>query len=323
MEYEVLFNKDAVLVCDGGIDHNVPISPPPNKVCIIVFCHPISDIPIFVYALNDIPFAVSVSKHNIKSWFPLKTNQHLYSPSPPSCHRMGLSLPTNDGCRPFTLIPREATVSHLPKSGMSQLFDSLSHILSLHRTSLSRGKKKTIFCDPTECVMYKTLGVRAPMAMAATGVLDYDPWAESIDTIHWVRVMKMVKRAELLFESFAGSEVLDHIQRAKEVVPFKTMHAPRCHQAHAKYFGAIALGCNVFLCCHDDNDFTISMAHVLLGGKDQYNLDDNVVIYFCFPTLGVAIPMRPGDYLIFNSHIPHCISSRCRHANKIMCISMF
>ena len=33
--------------------------------------------------------------------------------------------------------------------------------------------------------------------------------------------------------------------------------------------------------------------------------------------------MRPGDYLIFNSHIPHCISSRCRHADKIMCISMF
>ena len=33
--------------------------------------------------------------------------------------------------------------------------------------------------------------------------------------------------------------------------------------------------------------------------------------------------MRPGDYLIFNSRIPHCISSRCRHADKIMCISMF
>ena len=46
MEYEVLFNKDAVLVCDGGIDHNVPISPPPNKVCIIICYRPISVIPI-------------------------------------------------------------------------------------------------------------------------------------------------------------------------------------------------------------------------------------------------------------------------------------
>ena len=47
------------------------------------------------------------------------------------------------------------------------------------------------------------------------------------------------------------------------------------------------------------------------------------MIYFCFPTLGVAVPMQPGDYLLFNSRIPHCISSRCCHADKIMCISMF
>jgi hypothetical protein len=137
---------------------------------------------------------------------------------------MGLSWPSYVGCRPFTLIPRHTTVSHLPKSGMSQLFDSLTHILSLHRTTLSRGRKKTIVGDPSYRVMYKTLGVCAPMA--ATGVLDHDSWAASIDTIHWVCVMKMVKRAELLFESFAGSEVLDHIQRAKGVVPFKTMNAP-------------------------------------------------------------------------------------------------
>ena len=209
IEYEVLFNNDVVLVCNGGINHNVPICPPPNKVCIIICCRPLSGI-LISSILNDIFVAISVSKYNIKSWHPLKIYQHLYAPSSPSCHRMGLSLPTNDGCRPFTLIPRQATVSHLPKSGMSQLFDSLSHILSLHRTSLSRGKKKTIFGDPTERIMYKTLGVRVPMA--GTGVIDSDPWAESIDTIHWVRVMKMVKRAELLFESFAGSEVLDHIQ---------------------------------------------------------------------------------------------------------------
>ena len=35
-EYEGLYNNDVVLVCDGGIDHDVPIRPPPNKVCIII-----------------------------------------------------------------------------------------------------------------------------------------------------------------------------------------------------------------------------------------------------------------------------------------------
>ena len=233
-------------------------------------------------------------------------------------------LPIN-GCRPFSLIPRASTLKVLPKSGMQQLFDSLKHILSMHQTSLSRGKTKTIFADPTIKVMYKCLGVH--VNRAATGVLDYDVWAKRLDTVHWRRVLRMVRRAELLFESFAGDEVLKHIQAAKAVVPFKTMKAPPNPSSPSptptKYFGGIAFGCNVFLCCHTDDDFTLSIAHILLDGKDVYNLNDDVVVYFCFPTLGVAVPMRPGDFLLFNSRIPHCISTRCRADDRIMCISMF
>ena len=142
--------------------------------------------------------------------------------------------------------------------------------------------------------------------------------------MHWRRILRMVRRAEVLFESFAGDEVVQHIRCTKNVLPFKTMHSPPSHSIpSAKYFSAIAFGCNVFLRCHTDDDFTLSMAHILLDGQDRYELDNDVVVYFCFPTLGVAVPMRPGDFLIFNSRIPHCISTRCRHSERIMCISMF
>ena len=67
----------------------------------------------------------------------------------------------------------------------------------------------------------------------------------------------------------------------------------------------------------------MSMAHILLEGRDCYFPDDNVVAYFCFPTLGVAVPIKPSDFLLFNSTIPHCISSRCCADEEIMCISMF
>ena len=97
----------------------------------------------------------------------------------------------------------------------------------------------------------------------------------------------------------------------------------RIHIPHAKYFGAIAFGRNVFLRCHTDDDFTLSVAHVLLGGTQSYNVDDPVVVHFCFPTEGVAVPMRPGDFLLFNARVPHCISSRCSDDDDIMCISMF
>ena len=97
-----------------------------------------------------------------------------------------------------------------------------------------------------------------------------------------------------------------------------------CKKSSAlKYYGGLAFGCNLFLRCHTDDDFTMSMAHVHLKGKDQYSLSDNVVVYFCFPTLGVAVPLRPGDFLLFNAQIPHCVSSRCKHTDQIMVLSMY
>ena len=180
-------------------------------------------------------------------------------------------------------------------------------------------------------MQYNTLGVRPNRA--GQGVIDVDAWAEKICPNHWCNVMKMVCRAELVFESFAPDEVLQHIKSAKDIVQFRTMRAPPPITdpyyattrpiPPAKYFGCIAFGCNVFLRCHTDNDFTLSMAHILLDGRDCYELDDEIVVYFCFPTLGVAIPMRPGDFLLFNATLPHCISTRRIAGHKIMCISLF
>jgi hypothetical protein len=55
--------------------------------------------------------------------------------------------------------------------------------------------------------------------------------------------------------------------------------------------------------------FTMSISQVFIKGRNSYEVDDEVVVYFCFPTLGVAVPLRPGDFLMFNALIPHCISS--------------
>jgi len=237
-----------------------------------------------------------------------------------------MSMSMVNGCRPFILVPRHSSLDVLPKSGMSKIYDSLQFCLSLKGSSLARGRAKTIFGDEGVRVVYKCVGVRA--SINSHNVVDYNNWTTMLGVTHWRRIMKMVKRAEVLLEAYAPQEVLDHIRIAREVVPFKTMHAPHFNGAFkripaAKYFGAIAFGCNVFLRCHTDDDFTMSMAHILLRGVDVYRADDDVVVFFCFPTLGVAVPMKPGDFLIFNATIPHCISTRCHQADSIMCISMF
>jgi hypothetical protein len=48
-----------------------------------------------------------------------------------------------------------------------------------------------------------------------------------------------------------------------------------------------------------------------------------VVVYFCFPTIGVAVPLRPGDYVLFNATIPHCIYSRCKFEDEIVVTSTY
>ena len=55
----------------------------------------------------------------------------------------------------------------------------------------------------------------------------------------------------------------------------------------------------------------------------QYNVDDDIFVFFCFPTLGVAIPLRPGDYLMFNSVIPHCVSSTCSNNDNVVLLSTY
>ena len=67
----------------------------------------------------------------------------------------------------------------------------------------------------------------------------------------------------------------------------------------------------------------MSIIQVFLKGKRNYSLGDDVIVYFCFPTIGVAVPLRPGDYLLFNACIPHCLSSRCKYEDQIITTSTY
>ena len=55
----------------------------------------------------------------------------------------------------------------------------------------------------------------------------------------------------------------------------------------------------------------------------QYRDDDDPVAYFCFPRLGCAVPLQPGDTMIFNANEPHAISSKVNNNDKLYCVSMY
>jgi len=155
-------------------------------------------------------------------------------------------------------------------------------------------------------------------------VLDNAPYMEKLPQHHRKCLIKIMHRAEESFTLIGDHQVISHTGHTKTVVPFKTMSFPSSGINHSvQFFGGIAFGSNVFLCCHTDADFTMSIAQVFLKGHNTYGTDDDVVVYFCFPTLGAAVPLRPGDFLLFNALIPHCISSRCKQSDEVMCLSMY
>jgi hypothetical protein len=52
-------------------------------------------------------------------------------------------------------------------------------------------------------------------------------------------------------------------------------------------------------------------------------IDDKVICYFAFPRIGVAVALRPGDFLLFNPNDPHSISSRYSREDDIFIISSY
>ena len=156
-------------------------------------------------------------------------------------------------------------------------------------------------------------------------VLNCNAFMEKLPECHWTVLVKLMWHAGCCFEAIVDNEVISHMYHAKQVIPFKTMSMPcSSHTSALKYCGGLAFGCNVFLQCHTDSDFTMSMANIHLKGKNKYEVDYDIVVYFCFPTLGVAVPLRPGYFLLFNALIPHCVLSRCRQLTKylaLQCIS--
>ena len=86
------------------------------------------------------------------------------------------------------------------------------------------------------------------------------------------------------------------------------------------FIGAWDMGINVVLSMHQDwGDFLWSNICVQCKGGPT----DRVLAYFCFPTLGLAIPLRAGDRLLFNPAVPHMISSRTRERKEIYDLSLY
>ncbi len=65
---------------------------------------------------------------------------------------------------------------------------------------------------------------------------------------------------------------------------------------------------------------SIVQAHI---NNHDYQVNDRIVCYFAFPRIGIAVALRPGDFLLFIPQEPNSISSCCKAEDEIFCASSY
>jgi hypothetical protein len=194
---------------------------------------------------------------------------------------LGLSCSRVNNSLRFIWLPHSNALSIIASSGLNRIYAALEACEKLRKFPLVQGEKMRIFTDYGKRVMYTCVGNH--LSRNCQQVLDHAPFQDKLEKHHWEALMWMMS-AELCFKMIADHQVVSHIYHARMVIPFKTMSG-------SKYYGGIAYGCNVFLHCNTNADFTMSISQVFLKGRNRYKIDDEVVLYFYFPTLGVAVPL--------------------------------
>jgi hypothetical protein len=140
----------------------------------------------------------------------------------------------------------------------------------------------------------------------------------------WDSLQKLLKRGEYAFNKYIDTDIIRHISCAKSRVNFKTMEPSpsSSHKKTARYYNGLGFGIIVYLRSHIDRDFTMSIVQVHIDNH-VHQVDNKILCYFAFPRIGLAVALRPGDFLLFNPQEPHSISSRCRKEDEIFCISSY
>ena len=165
------------------------------------------------------------------------------------------------------------------------------------------------------------MGVQA--RRASHGVSDATHHRDKMPSHAWNCILDMLMKIENALTSYVQTDVIRNLNYARELLNFKTMPSHNsCDGQSANIFGGVAFGINVHLACHTDKDYTYSVVSVHLPCH-QYELNDLIVAYFCFPRIGVAVALRPGDLLVFNPSEPHAVSSRCDKDDEVYCLTTY
>lgn len=190
------------------------------------------------------------------------------------------------------------------------------------------SKSQNVRCDIDTPLRYSCIGTHVNQG-GKGGITPFSAALEQIDEQSHKLIMQIVGSVEHLYCKYISHEEISIVTKAIELVNAFTLTMPASksnpnnpNPKKAQFYGALAVGIDVLLATHTDKDFAYSAVIVLCRSNEHMN-DERVLVYFAFPALGIAIPLKLGDVLFFNPNEPHCITSRVNESDHIYCASLY
>ena len=221
---------------------------------------------------------------------------------------------------PFRRVPRHSAVNLMGMRGVETTSRFIQLLKEAERNStkgITRGSTRHVFTNKK----YVRLGVspcRANTGFTCTSQ------SQLLSPNSWREMCTIMSLFEKLYRAYIPTQEISTITAAKKIIGFPSAGDYSNHPNDLKcsIFSALAFSANSHTNMHVDDDFCQGLVTIQQEGV-VYEYRMEPVVYFCFPCLGVAVPLRPGDVIIFNAQEPHCLSSQVRPEQEIYSIGMY
>jgi hypothetical protein len=236
---------------------------------------------------------------------------------------LGVSLVAPSGSPPpFIRLPRHASIN---RTGMDNLATSSRHCQLLKRAegfskkNLVRGASRHIFSTSN----YVRLGAVPRRSATGNGISKEQSMLSKND---WSELCTTVTEYEKLYRAFIPTAEVRRLSSARSIIDFPSLKASVpvtvSGGGNGDTFSSLAFCKNAHANVHVDSDMCQGLV-VLHQPGVQYLYRQHILAYFCFPCHGVAVPLRPGDAIIFNPCEPHCLSSPVDLSKESYSVAMY
>ena len=179
------------------------------------------------------------------------------------------------------------------KGDQNRMYKDIAKTLKI-KPDIGRGNQRSGLSSA-----YKIYGFRKDPKGTAVSMYAFLPNSDEKDKKEALQIIgrlceKMEKAASRIGNYLAESKIYKLIQK----------FAALPSVVQGQLATAMNIGQNYWSKCHVDSDFHYTTLSCLVHPSKGAN---DVIYYFCNPVYKIAIPMRPGDILLFNPHITHSV----------------